>query len=184
MEKEQLFKVLDALEASVEQLQEYIAKVTDATLVEVIYELPNGQLEITKNIIENAIIIGYVLDDIVLFYRTFDQYEKCNVLTIGDIRRAGAKIHPKARPISKTELRIMCLHAYNLNVSMEHLAMRGYDSFNDLPKWFIPIDKSLSDDKTIAKTCDITGFFDGQSNLRHFAEYTGNFYYFCKRDEL
>ena len=184
MEKKQLFKVLDALEPSVEQLQEYIARITGATLVEVIYKLPNGKLEITKNIIKNAIIIGYVLDDIVLFHRIFDQYEKCEGLTIGDIKQAGINIHPKARPLSKTELRLLCKYAYALTVSMEHLAIQGYAPLYYLPTWFIPIDNSLQDKERIACTCDLTGFFDGGSNLGYFAKQTGNFYYFCKRDEL
>jgi len=184
MEKEKLFKVLDALEPSVEQLQEYIAKKTGITLVDVIYEFPNGKLEISKNIKKNAIVKGYVLDDIVLFHQIFDQFEKGYDLTIGDVRHAGIKIHPKARPISKTELRIIAKHAYALTITMQHLALQGYTPMYYLPTWFVPIDDIFPDKEMIAPTCDLLGCFDGASKLGHYCQTTGNFYYFCKLDEI
>lgn len=184
MEKEKLFKILDALEPSIEQLQEYIAKKTEMTLVEVIYELPDGKLEISKKIIKNAIVKGYVLDDIVLFHKIFDQFEKGYDLCIGDIRHAGAKIHPKARPISKTELRIIAKRASALTVTMKHLALAGYTPMYYLPTWFIPIDNALPNKLLIAPICNIKGFFEGDSKLWAYVQTTGNFYYFCKLDEI
>ncbi len=184
MEKEKLFKVLDALAPSVEQLQEYVARKTGTTLVDVIYELPNGKHETSKSIKKNAIIKGYILDNIVLFHQIFDQFEKGYNLTIGDIRNVGAKIHPKARPISLTELKTICKHAYALTTTMQHLALQGYAPLYYLPTWFIPIDNSLQDKECIARTCDLTGFFDGASNLGSFVQTTGNFYYFCELSEL
>ena len=183
MEKEQLFKVLDALELSPDLVQEYYQKIIRQSALDVVYRHKNGSLEITKEIKKNLTIVGYVLEDIVIFSIPYNGH--CSdSLTVGEIKQMGTYRHHKARPIGLQEIRIMKNNAYAFNETIANLGHNGYKNINYWRTWFIPIDDTMSDDKTVGNMCDITGFFDGASKLGHFANKLGSFYYFCKLDEL
>ncbi len=183
MEKEKLFKVLDALELTPDLVQEYFKRIIGQSALDVVYRHKNGSLEITKTIKKNLTIVGYVLKDIVIFAVPYNGHYS-DSLTVGEIKQMGTYRHDKARPVSLQEIRIMADNVYAFKETIANLAHNGYKNVGYWRPWFIPIDDTMSDDETIGKTCDITGFFDGASKLGHFANKLGSFYYFCKLDEL
>jgi len=183
MEKEKLFKVLDALEIPTDWVYDYLKRITGQTPLNVVYQCKNGRFTVTQEIKKKLTIVGYVLDDIVIFNIPYNEYMG-DLLTIGEIKRVGTIRHPKARPISLKELRIMARNAYAFSETITNLKYNGCTGVNPWRRWFIPIDDSMNDNDTVGKTCDITGFFDGASKLGHFANKHGSFYYWCKLDEL
>ena len=183
MEKEKLFKALDALEIPADWVYDYFKRITGQTPLNVVYQCKDGSFAVTQKIKKKLRIVGYVLENIVIFKLPYNEYVG-DLLTIGEIKRVGTKRHPKARPISLQELRIMARNACAFGETITNLKYNGYTDVNCWSKWFIPIDDSMNDSETIGKTCDITGFFDGASKLGHFANKYGSFYYCCKLDEL
>ena len=158
MEETVLFKVLDALDATPDQIRRYLKRITGQTELNVVYS-ENGKYKTTRDVADKecSLLVGLQVANIVVFNQriSFADFNSDGI-SVADIRNQVKKIHPKAKPINKSHLSLLLGCEDKYRETVDRLNVCGFD-IQQLPEYFILIEDNMPDSTTKLPGCDISG---------------------------
>lgn len=179
MTREEIFKILDAMQLSVEDVNAYLDALCGKTPLKLAYETDGSQL-FTHNVLPKGKFLGIVINDILYYAKGFtrqDLFDGNNQkiyddLSVQDVldwmkKHIGVPFSPQVHPMTDNERYRLEEHKKEFDETLLILKRHGFTMPNGSTL-------AVLEDSPQSVFCD---FFDGHARLEHFLGYAD--FWFC-----
>ncbi len=180
MEKKEIFRIFDACEPTIVQVKEYLERISGNSPFDLVF-MKDGNEVITRCIKKDmGELLGIVIGHMVFYAKGLGREEgkalSQDEITIADVFAYGKKkFHPKAFPMNRDALEILCRNRMEYAKLLDMLSVFGYKAL-PLQNGYLPINDSKNSQQTFADYCDIFGDDDGGSDIKNFIYFSNIFF--------
>ena len=164
MNTQEVFRVFDACQPTVAQVQEYLERISGHSPFNLIFA-KDGKEKVSQKLDYNlGQLVGVVIESTIYYTQVMSKKDNPNDkdVSFNDLFAFGRQIHPKARPLNLKDLKLLGKHKKEYKKLCDMLSVFGY-SAPALQNCYIAPSCERKD--SYAKTYDLFGDCDGATDI-------------------